>query len=454
MNSKRPLRPLAMLVTSQGLSLQRDGQSQYLRSWSDYLTSEGYRVVIVVPTAQSGELMRRSTGDSPDIRFIDQKTVRLGKNIELHVAGPKTMLFSLSWKGFERLPARLQRQIDQLRSKRRAKHGVDYVVGSWPGDHQLDYLATMLRQHEPDLMVSFMLFAAPRPGDIPSSTIAIMAAEESMSDRIASMEARGFRCMPQGLTASVEAEHLSKWSTIVAIQWDEQVRLQELVPTSRVFVVPYAREDQTPDVSGTSVRNPTESTYIAFVGTGASTNVDAVRWFLENCWPEISNQNPGLEFHVIGSVCWRLSVTGPRVVLRGFVDDLDAAVAEAAVTVVPLQAGTGLKVKMIDAMAAGAAIVTTPIGAQGLGSIEPPPFVVAEDAASFVKHVNRLLLDEGARQSLGSHALLAAQRFTPSAAFRELREFLVEHGLPVRTPETGDTEDGLLQETYCDHNRH
>jgi glycosyltransferase involved in cell wall biosynthesis len=434
----------AVLISHQGLNLQRDGESQYVRSFKDYLESQGYTVISVVPNAQSGEMVSTWREDASRTVFLDQRIVRVPGLPAISIAGRKTMAFSVAWKVFERLPRRLQRRLDQVRTDRRAKRGVDYVVGKWMSESELDALRDSLHKLSPDLIVIFRLFVAPRPNDIPSGSIALMVSEECVSDRIDSMRSRGFRCLPADLTAAVEAELLVPWPTLAAIQWDEQRRFQELVPGCDVLVVPYAREVALPSIGSPTVDRP----QVVFVGSGASTNVDAVEWFLENCWPEIGRRHPTAEFHVVGSVCWRIAADNSRVVLRGFVDDVDAAIASAHVVVVPLQAGTGLKVKVIDALAAGGAIVTTSIGAQGLLALEPRPFVIADDPVGFVDAVDSLLGNEAERSVLQERARTTAERFTPESAFSELRTWMIGQGLPV----SHGTEVDLP--AYCGNNHH
>lgn len=95
-------------------------------------------------------------------------------------------------------------------------------------------------------------------------------------------------------------------------------------------------------------------------------------WFLDEIWPTVSARVPTARFVIAGAnppESLRQKVaSAPRVELTGFVDSLEPWYARASVFVVPLIAGAGVKFKTIDAMLRGVPIVTTAVGAEGIGS--------------------------------------------------------------------------------------
>ena len=117
--------------------------------------------------------------------------------------------------------------------------------------------------------------------------------------------------------------------------------------------------------------------------------------------------------------CARLGNLPAGVTLRGVVDDIADAYREASCVVVPLQIGSGLKVKVIEAMAHGVPIVTTSIGAQGLAQFDPQPFVIADDGVAFAASCVDVLGSEQRRRELSAAASECASRFTMKTAFEE-----------------------------------
>lgn len=136
---------------------------------------------------------------------------------------------------------------------------------------------------------------------------------------------------------------------------------------------------------------PGEVLFVGFLARWE--NEDGLLWFLHDVWPLITASAPGARFRVAG-----LGV-GPNVSeaarmadveLLGFVGDLKPLYERASVIVVPLRLGAGVKFKVVDALVAGVPIVTTAVGAEGIG--DPSWFAgLHDDAEEFAEAVLRVL---------------------------------------------------------------
>lgn len=137
-------------------------------------------------------------------------------------------------------------------------------------------------------------------------------------------------------------------------------------------------------------------------------NRDAVDWFLDEIWPLVKSAVPGVRFFGVGSRpsprLLQAAASEPQVEAPGFVPDVRPWVARASVFIVPLRVGGGTRLKMVDAMAQGKAIVATRIGAEGIRGEDGRHFVLADDPGHFADEVIRLLKDRGARRALGDAA--------------------------------------------------
>lgn len=144
---------------------------------------------------------------------------------------------------------------------------------------------------------------------------------------------------------------------------------------------------------------------ILFVGGfGHPPNGDAVHWFAAEILPLVRARIPQANFVVVGSNPPPdiRALAGPHVQVLGQIDDaaLERAYAAARVAVAPLRFGAGVKGKVVEALAKGMPIVTTPIGVQGLEGVDA--FVpTSADPATMADEVARLLADDAAwlRQS-------------------------------------------------------
>jgi len=92
----------------------------------------------------------------------------------------------------------------------------------------------------------------------------------------------------------------------------------------------------------------------------------------------------------------------PRIEVVGPVDDAVAELARCRVAVVPLLSGSGTRLKILEAWAAGLPVVSTTIGAEGLGARDGEHLLIADDAASFARATARLLACSPLRTELAA----------------------------------------------------
>lgn len=169
-----------------------------------------------------------------------------------------------------------------------------------------------------------------------------------------------------GKTQHQESRSFSALDVLIVFSEKDAALARELAPGLRVEIVH-------PGFVPKSVRRkPSVSApVVLFVGAmNRPENEDAVLWFLEQVWPRISQAVPAAKFVIAGAKpSQRLSdvaSTAQSVELTGFVETLTPWYEQAAVCVVPLRTGAGVKFKTIDAMISGVPVVTTSVGAEGI----------------------------------------------------------------------------------------
>jgi glycosyltransferase involved in cell wall biosynthesis len=155
-------------------------------------------------------------------------------------------------------------------------------------------------------------------------------------------------------------------------------------------------------------------------------NVEAVRWFRTRIWPRVREMVPGIEWRLLGSnpaAVAPLTAGDPHIRIVGPVNDAVAHLAEAKVCLVPLLSGSGTRFKILEAWAAGRAVVSTTLGAEGLDARDGEHLLLADDPDDFADAVVRLLNDSPLRARLGDAGrALYQERFTWPAAWRKLDE--------------------------------
>ena len=135
-------------------------------------------------------------------------------------------------------------------------------------------------------------------------------------------------------------------------------------------------------------------------------NQEGVRWFLDRVWPLIHSQMPSLTLHLAGrrmsDQLLNLKLEGVHIV--GEVPDAATFIASKQINVVPLLSGSGIRVKIIEAMSQGKAVVTTTVGAQGIGAVDGRHLLIADTPERFATQIRCCVDDPAFRQAVGANA--------------------------------------------------
>jgi sugar transferase (PEP-CTERM/EpsH1 system associated) len=139
-------------------------------------------------------------------------------------------------------------------------------------------------------------------------------------------------------------------------------------------------------------------------------NIDAALWFGEQVLPLIQAQEPTVHFQIVGmNPHPRLAPlrSNPAIEITGAVEQISPYLAGAAVYVVPLRVGGGTRFKVLEAMAQGLPLVSTPLGVEGIGVTDEQELLLASTPETFAAAVLRLLADH--KQGGGYGATLGRQ---------------------------------------------
>ena len=131
-------------------------------------------------------------------------------------------------------------------------------------------------------------------------------------------------------------------------------------------------------------------------------NVDGVLWFYNQVWPRIKKSFLQVKFYVIGrrppQKIRKLSKKDQNVIVTGFVTDVRPYVARCSVYIVPLKIGGGMRLKILEAMAAERPVVATSVGAEGIMVTHRENIMIADNEAGFAERVIELLKDRNLRR--------------------------------------------------------
>jgi glycosyltransferase involved in cell wall biosynthesis len=216
----------------------------------------------------------------------------------------------------------------------------------------------------------------------------------------------------------MEQHWLPKFDKVLTASEQDAERLRRAHPGIKPIVYPNA-------IPLLPIPEREEEEVIAFSGNMEyQPNRTAVGFFGRNVWPRLSEIYPALRWRLIGmnSHCVEREVRGlPRVEMTGSVADAVAELAAARVVVAPLLSGSGTRLKIVEAWAAGRAVVATGLGAEGLPITNNLNISIADSPRDFVESIQRLIEFPEVRKGLG-HAgrCLYEQEFSWEAVWRKL----------------------------------
>jgi polysaccharide biosynthesis protein PslH len=206
---------------------------------------------------------------------------------------------------------------------------------------------------------------------------------------------------------------------------EDERRLLDVIPGARTAVIPNAADVEYYQPRPTDP--PPDGRTVVFFGLlSYAPNVDGVIYFVQKIWPRVAEAHPEARFKIIGGMPPRALrlLAGPRIELTGFVPDLRPHLAAAAAVVVPLRLGGGTRLKIVEAMAMGKAIVSTTLGAEGIEAIPGRDLLIEDQPEVFADAVKRLLGDPELAGRIGrSVRSLAVDRYSWSGAARALERF-------------------------------
>lgn len=206
---------------------------------------------------------------------------------------------------------------------------------------------------------------------------------------------------------------------------DDEQRLLAQAPGLRTMVIPNAANVDYLKPRSTDPA-PDGRTLVYFGLLSTTPNIDGVIHFVQDIWPRIAEAHPEARFKVIGKSPppSLLALANPRIEFTGFVDDLRPHLAEAAAVVVPLRLGGGTRLKIVEAMAMGKAIVSTSLGAEGIEALPGRDILIEDEPQRFAEATIGLLSDPARATRIGLAARRQAEeRYAWAKAARDLEAF-------------------------------
>ncbi|WP_339899596.1 TIGR03087 family PEP-CTERM/XrtA system glycosyltransferase [Paraglaciecola polaris] len=160
-------------------------------------------------------------------------------------------------------------------------------------------------------------------------------------------------------------------------------------------------------------------------------NVDAVLWFVENCWQNILSVYPNARFIIAGMNPTReVTALAHRqgVEVTGFVDEILPYYQTADIFVAPFRLARGVQNKVLQAFSCALPVVSTPMGAEGINCVADDSILIASTPSEFIAQVTRLATEPELSERIGAKALqLIKQEYSWEGQLSPILDFLLAH---------------------------
>lgn len=280
-------------------------------------------------------------------------------------------------------------------------------------DYRFDAAAAFLMAVlKPDVVITHFAWTAGLLSLLPASMVRILDTID-IQYRRGEMHAAMFGDDSLRADRSNEIAAWAKADYLIAIQPEERLEIIETSGRNNVVLCGHGV------TTNPVVRDAEPDHSVLFVGNRYGPNIDGITRFIREAWPRVHERVPTARLLIVGTVGDALTDTAPGVEILGLVDDLQAIYDQVAVVINPVDLGTGVSIKLIEALCNGRATVTTAVGIRGLAGAEAA--VVVAEIPEMADVIIETLTSPAQRSQLEAAALrFADTELSPEVVFREL----------------------------------
>lgn len=161
--------------------------------------------------------------------------------------------------------------------------------------------------------------------------------------------------------------------------------------------------------------NKTEKALL-YIGTLSwEANIDGLVWFCNEIWQSVKQQHPDIKLYIVGKKpdvrLKEIADKDNQIILTGFVEKVEPYFQKSRIFITPLRFGSGIKVKVVNALYRGIPCVTTSIGTEGLKVKDGEDIFIKDNAAEYADAINTLLTDKNCWQRLSENSRATATKY-------------------------------------------
>lgn len=382
--------------------------------------NKGKRILIIddyppLPTRASGCLkMYRTVKEMIKLGYVVSYAHLIGKGmnkddqkaiIELKYLGVEFIWFGYEEWWLIRNSPEVKTKLEQLISSlnlHQRKYDLVYLCFWWVAKYFIDLLRKELPQ---------------TPIIIDSVDIHYMREE-----RQAALEGNKELLLKAKETKRMELETYSKADCVTVVSDDEIVELKKHLPSKAIFL-----QTNIHDVRETTVSFDERKDFL-FVGSfNHNPNIDACLHLVKDIFPLIKNKIQEVKIFIVGNNPPEIikNLASDDVIVTGWVAEIDSYIDKCRVFVAPLRYGAGVKGKIGESLASGLPVVTTSIGAEGMGIINGEHAFVTDEVSKFAEYAIELYLNKNIWNEFHLNGKKCIETKFSSKAARKRLEYII-----------------------------
>jgi hypothetical protein len=405
------------------------GNDVYVLDLLRFLKKVGFEIeVILLNSSSSGKGLVIIPFEFEDITFLARDNLRVGR-VLVRARSCLEWISSLPWLVYDLLPNNFRSIYRSAKKRLQQMYGHRTTSKKFqlqdlaPLPEEIAFAKAQFARFQPDVVIANYVYLGSLLDALPSheAILKVILTHDIQYQRFSSFQQVGVDSDCLNWDCEKESVELRKAQVLLAIQEEDARVLKEMAPQCQVICTPMPALCHSHTVRQVPGR-------CLFVGSAAPHNVHSLKWFLDHVWPIVLQSVPHSSLHICGKVCHRIQGMFPNVRLLGEIDDLKPEYGAAEVCLVPLLVGSGLKIKLVEALSHGRACVATGVGVQGLCDIAGSAVLVADTAEDFAAAVGLLLTNPRKRQWMEEQALqYVIERLSPQTVYQPFVERIYQH---------------------------
>lgn len=304
--------------------------------------------------------------------------------------------------------------------KNRIHPPVRKYLQSWVTPSAQELFSSIMSDNEYDVIGVFYTYLAPLLENRNIKAKKVYFMEDSMFLQQYSWETDFSSGVTLGKLMDEEMERLKCFDEIFCISNDEKIFYEKIMGKDLHFLPHLVPADF--NIEYKSLKDRRWDVY--FIGFNNVFNVEGLNWFLNDVYPYL---NKNIRIVLVGSATKSIETKYSNVDIIPFAPDLNEIYDNVKVAICPMFRGTGMKVKVVEAMSKGFPIVCNERGVDGIPDKNMCGCLVTQDAKQFADYINRLIKDEKYYQSVSDRVMKYYEEvFDEARYFSELKTLLVE----------------------------